>query len=158
MVYVSISWSLTSDHRPSVQSVPLGLLCPESKAQGHLWLGRSREGDWCLLSILVVWLRRTCGWSCHWCCLWWRNWGLVSCPMSSGLWEGLSCSLLPLDSPSESLTGWARAHAPEICLVRAIGSQSTCLESCLGSLGPRTQLLASLEGLWTLWLSLGLSP
>ena len=59
------SWGPDSDHRPSVQSVLLGL-CPESKAQGHLWLGRSGEGGWCLLSVLVVWLLRTCGWSCHW--------------------------------------------------------------------------------------------
>ena len=54
MVCVSESLGPDSDHRPSVQSVPLGPFCPESKAQGYLWLGRSREGDWCILSILVV--------------------------------------------------------------------------------------------------------
>lgn len=66
MVCVSMSWSPASDHRPSVQSVPLGLFCPESKAQGHLWLGRSGERGWRLLSVLVVWFLRTCGWRCHW--------------------------------------------------------------------------------------------
>lgn len=44
IVYVSVSWSLASDHRPSVQSVPLGLFCPESKAQGFLWLGGAEKG------------------------------------------------------------------------------------------------------------------
>ena len=32
MVCVSMSWGPDSDHRPSVQSVSLGLFCPESKA------------------------------------------------------------------------------------------------------------------------------
>ena len=34
----------------------------------------------------------------------WRNWGLVSCLMLPGSWEGLNCSLLPPDSPSDSLS------------------------------------------------------
>ena len=90
MVYVSISWSLASDHRLSVQSVPLGLFCPESKAQGYLWLGRSREGDWCLLSLLVVdfservdevvidavWDEET-GLECHQACE--KDWAAVCC-------------------------------------------------------------------------------
>ena len=54
MVCVSMSWEPDSEHRPSVQSVPLGLFCPESKAQGHLWLGRSGEGGCRLVSVLVV--------------------------------------------------------------------------------------------------------
>ena len=66
MVCVSMSWGPDSDHRPCVQSVSLWLFCPESKAQGHLWLGKSGEGGWRLLSVLVVWFLRTCGWSCHW--------------------------------------------------------------------------------------------
>ena len=61
MVYVSTSWGLASDHRPSVQSVPLGLFCHESKAHDCSWLGRSGEGGWHLLSGLVVLLLRTVG-------------------------------------------------------------------------------------------------
>ena len=44
MVYVSPSWGLAAGHRPSVQSVPLGLFYPESKAHDCLWLWRSEEG------------------------------------------------------------------------------------------------------------------
>ena len=44
MVYVSTSWGLASHHRPSVQSVPLGLFCHESKAHDCSWLGRSGKG------------------------------------------------------------------------------------------------------------------
>ena len=53
-------WS--SDHRTSVQSVHLGLFCPESKVHDSLWLGRSGEGGWLLLGGLMVWFLRTCGW------------------------------------------------------------------------------------------------
>lgn len=63
---------------------------------------------------------------CHWHYLRWRNWGLVACLTSLGSWEGLSCSLLPPDSLSDSPTGWALAQVPEICSARASGSQSTC--------------------------------
>ena len=66
MVCVSESRGPDSDHRPRVQSVPVGLFCTLSKAWGHLWLGRSGEGGWHLLSVLVVWFLRTCGWCCHW--------------------------------------------------------------------------------------------
>ena len=62
MVYVSTSRGLAFDHRPSVQSVPLGLFYPESKAHDCLWLWRSEEGAWPLLSGLVVWFVRMCGW------------------------------------------------------------------------------------------------
>ena len=62
MVYVSTSSPLAFDHRPSVQSVPLGLFYPESKAHDCLWLWRSEEGAWPLLSGLVVWFFRMCGW------------------------------------------------------------------------------------------------
>ena len=44
MVCVSESWGPDSDHTPRVQSVPVGLFCTSSKAQGHLWLGKSGEG------------------------------------------------------------------------------------------------------------------
>ena len=103
MVYVSTSWGLASDHRPSVQSVPLGLFCHESKAHDCSWLGRSGEGGWHLLSELVVWVLRTRGWVVLGLVLRWRNWGFVT-RLTSGSWEGLSCSLLPSHSPSESLT------------------------------------------------------
>ena len=43
MVYVSTSRGLAFDHRPSVQSVPLGLFYPESKAHDCLWLLWSGE-------------------------------------------------------------------------------------------------------------------
>ena len=154
MVCVSESWGPDSDHRPSVQSVSLGLFCPESKAQGHLWLGRAEKGA-----------------DVYWVCWWfdfservdevvidvlrWRKWGLVARLTSPGSWEGLSCSLLPPDSPSDSFTGGAVAHAPEICSARGSGSQSTCLEPCLWSPGRQTWILASLEGLWTLWDEIG---
>ena len=90
------------------------------------------------------------GVSCLWCCLRWRNWGLVACLMSSVSWEGLSCSLLPPDSPSDSLTGWALALVPEICSARGLGSQVTSLEPCPVTrvLGPGNNFL---EGLWTQW-------
>ena len=61
MVYVSTSWGLASDHRPSVQSVPLGLFYPEYKAHDCLWLWWSGEGAWPLLSGSVVWFVRMCG-------------------------------------------------------------------------------------------------
>ena len=150
MVYVSTSWGLASHHRPSVQSVPLGLFCHESKAHDCSWLGRSGEVRWHLLSRLVVWFLRTCGWDVIDLASRWKNWVWVA-HLTSGLWEGLSCSLLPPDSPSDSLTGWALAQVPEICSVRGWGTQSTCLEPCLWSPGPQTQPFASLEGLWTLW-------
>ena len=66
-------------------------------------------------------------------------------------YEALRCSLLAPDSPSDSLTGWAVAQLPEICSARSWGTQSTCLEPCLWSLGSQTHPFASLEGLWTLW-------
>ena len=66
MVCVSESWGPDFDHRPSVQSVPLGVFYTESKAHGHLWLGRNGERGWRLLSVLVVWFLRMCGWHCHW--------------------------------------------------------------------------------------------
>ena len=91
----------SSDHRPSV---PLGLFCPVSEAHDSSWLERSREGVWHLLSGLVVWFLRMCGWVVTDLVLRWRNWGLVTCPTSLGLWEGLSCSLLPPDSPHDSLS------------------------------------------------------
>ena len=78
MVFVSISRSLDSDHRPSVQSVPLGLFYPESKALDCSWLGRSREGGWHLLSRLVVWFLWMCGWVVTGLVLRWRSWGLVT--------------------------------------------------------------------------------
>ena len=150
MVYVSTSRGLAFDHRPSVQSVPLGLFYPETKAHDCLWLWRSEEGAWPLLSGSVVWFVRMCGWVVIDLVLRWRDWGWVARP-TSVLWEGLRCSLLAPDSPSDSLTGWAVAQVPEICSARSWGTQSTCLEPCLWSPGPQTQPFASLEGLWTLW-------
>ena len=150
MVYVSTSWGLASDRRPSVQSVPLGLFYPESKAHDCLWLRWSGEVAWPLLSGLVVWFVRMCGWVVIDLVLRWRNWGWVARP-TSVLWEGLRCSLLAPDSPSDSLTGWAVAQVPEICSARGWGTQNTCLEPCLWSPGPQTQPFASLEGLWILW-------
>ena len=150
MVYVSTSTGLAFDHRPSVQSVPLGIFYPESKAHDCLWLWRSEEGAWPLLSGLVVWFVRMCGWVVIDLVLRWRNWGCVA-RLTSVLWEGLRCSLLAPDSPSDSLTGWAVAQVPEICSERGWGTQGTCLEPCLWSLGPQAQPFASLEGLWTLW-------
>ena len=137
----------------AVSKCPLRTFLSWVQSTGLLVVREEQRRGLMLTEPIGGWLLRTCGWSFHWRCLRWRN----RFRMSSGLWEGLSCSLLPPDSPSKSLTGWALA-VPEICSARATGSQRTCLESCLGSLGPQTQLLASLEGLWTLWLSLGLSP
>ena len=154
MVYISTSWGLASDHRPSVQSVPLGLFYPESKAHDCLWLRRSGEGAWPLLSGLVVWFVRMCGWVFIDLVLRWRNWGWVA-HLTSVLWEGLRCNLLAPDSPSDSLTGWAVAQVPEICSARGRDTQSTCLEPCLWSPGRQTWILASLEGLWTLWDEIG---
>ena len=88
--------------------------------------------------------------SCHWPCFEMKNWVWVA-RLTSVLWEGLRCSLLAPDSPSDSLTGWAVAQVPEICSARGWGTQSTCLEPCLWSLGSQTHPFASLEGLWTLW-------
>lgn len=65
MVSVSASQGLLSDHRPCVQRVPSEFFYSESKAYDHLWLGRSGEGSWHLLSRRVVRLLRTC--DCHWC-------------------------------------------------------------------------------------------
>ena len=150
MVYVSTSWGLASHHRPSVQSVPLGLFCHESKAHDCSWLGRSGEWGWHLLSGLVVWFLSTRGWVVLGLVLRWRNWGFIT-HLTSGSWEGLSCSLLPSHSSFDSLTGWVLAQVPEICSVRDLGTQSTCLQPWLWSPGPQIQPLASLEGLWTLW-------
>ena len=65
MVSVSASQGLLSDHRPCVQRVPSEFFYSECKAHDHLWLGRSGEGSWHLLSRLVVRLLRTR--ECHWC-------------------------------------------------------------------------------------------
>ena len=73
MVYVSTSWGLASHHRPSVQSVPLGLFCHESKAHDCSWLGRSGEWGWHLLSGLVVSFLSTRGWVVLGLVLRWRN-------------------------------------------------------------------------------------
>ena len=85
MVYVSTSWGLASDQRPSVQSVPLGLFYPEYKAHDCLWLWWSGEGAWPLLSGLVVWFVRMCGWVVIDLVLRWRNWGWVA-HLTSVLW------------------------------------------------------------------------
>ena len=131
MVCVFTSWCLASNHRPSVQSVPLGLFCHESKAHDCSWLGRSGEGRWHLLSGLVVWLLRTVG-ELSLALFWDEETGFVTHP-TSGSWKGLSCSLLPSYSPSDSLTGWALAQVPKICSVRNLGTQSTCLQPWLWS-------------------------
>ena len=97
MVCVFTSQGLVSDHRLSAHSVPLRVFWPESKAHDRSWLGKSGKESWHLLSRLVVWFLRTHGWVVI-DVLRWRNWGLVTCLMSSVSWEGLSCSLLPPDS------------------------------------------------------------
>ena len=130
MAYVFTFQGLVSDHRFNIQSVPLRVFWPKSKAHDHSWLGRSGKESWHLLSRLVVWFLRTHGWVVI-DVLRRRNRGLVTCLMSSGSWEGLSCSLLPPDSPSDSFTGSALAQVPEICSARPLGSQSTCLEPLL---------------------------
>ena len=114
----------SSDHRPTVQSVSLGLFCRESKAHDCSWLGRSREGadiyqvDWWFdfsehvdgFSLALFKMKKL----------------RFSCLSDILGLRGVSCSLLPPDSPSDSPTGWALAQVPEICSGRASGSQSTC--------------------------------
>ena len=150
-------WGLASDHRPSVQSVPLGLFYPESKAHDCLWLRRSGEGAWPLLSGLVVWFVRMCGWVVINLDLSWRNWGWVA-HLTSVLWEGLRCSLLAPDSPSDSLTGWAVAQVPEICSARGWGTQIACLEPACGHRGPRLTHLLPWRGCEPCGMRLQLSP
>ena len=146
----------SSDHR---SSVPLGLFCPVSKAHDSSWLERSREGGWHLVSGLVVWFFRTCGWVVIGIVLRWGTWGWVT-HLTSGSWEGLSCSLLPPDSPSGSLTDWALAQVPEMCSARASGSQRTCLEPCLWSPGPFRfhieGVFSANEVRFTSWTGLGM--
>lgn len=95
MVYVSPSRGLDSHPRLRVQSVPLGLFCPQFMHMTVLGSGRTGEGGWRLLSRLVLWFLRICGWLVTDLVLRWRSWGLVAHPTLSGHWEGLSymCSL-----------------------------------------------------------------
>ena len=77
------------------KSVPLGLFCPQFMHMTVLGSGRTGEGGWRLLSRLVLWFLRICGWLVTDLVLRWRSWGLVAHPTLSGHWEGLSyvCSL-----------------------------------------------------------------
>ena len=149
LVYVFTFQGLVFDHRLSVQSVSLRVFWPESKAHDHSWLGK-RKADIC-------WVDWWFDFSEHVdelfdLVLRWRNWGWVA-HLMSGSWEGLSCSMLPPDSPSNSLTGWALAQVPAICCARG---SSTCLEPCLWSLGPQTHLLPR-RGCGLCGMTLGLS-
>ena len=158
MAYVFTFQGLVSDHRFNIQSVPLRVFWPKSKAHDHSWLGRSGKESWHLLSRLVVWFPEHVD-ELFDLVLRWRNWGWVS-HLTSGSWEGLSCSLLPPDSPSGSLTDWALAQVPEMCSARASGSQRTCLEPCLWSPGPFRfhieGVFSANEVRFTSWTGLGM--
>ena len=151
---------LASDHRPSVQSVPFGLFYPESKKLRTCHgLGRSREGSWCLPNGLVV------DFSEHMdelslTLFWDEETGLVTRLMSSGLWEELSCSLLPPGSPSDSFIRllWSMFLKFPLWGNFLSGTQSTCLKPCLWSPGPWTQLHPSLEGCGPCGVRLRLNP
>ena len=104
IVFGSTSRSLVSDHRPSVQSVPLGLFYPESKAQDCSWLGRSGEEGWHLLSEPVGWFLRMCGWVVTGLVLRWRSCGLVTwCrQVHERDWAAVCClQTLPLTHSAE---------------------------------------------------------
>ena len=68
MVYVSTSWGLASGHRPSVQSVPLGLFCHESKAHDCSWLGRSGKGKLTFTEWIGGFISQHPWVSCPWPC------------------------------------------------------------------------------------------
>ena len=157
MVYVFTSQGLVSDYRLNVQNAPLRVFWPASKAHDCSWLGRSGKESWHLLSRLVVGFLRTHGWVVI-DVLRRRNRGLVTCLMSSDSWEGLSCSLLPPDPPSDSLTGWAVAQVPEICSARGWGIQIACLEPACGHRGPRLTHLLPWRGCEPYGMRLQLSP
>ena len=156
MVYVSTSRGLASYHRPSVQSVPLGLSILSPKRMTVCGYGGVEKGpdlywvDWWFdLSECVDELSLT---------LFWDEETEVGLLIWRQFCEGLRCSLLAPDSPSDSLTGWAVAQVPEICSARGWGTQSTCLEPCLWSLGSQTHPFASLEGCGPCGMRLQLSP
>ena len=100
MAYVFTFQGLVSDHRFNIQSVPLRVFWPESKAHDHSRLGRSGKESWHLLSRLVVWFPEHVD-ELFDLVLRWRNWGWVS-HLTSGSREGLSCSLLPPDAHSQA--------------------------------------------------------
>lgn len=143
MAYVSTSRS--SDHR---SSVPLGLFGPVSKAHDSLWLERSREGGWHLLSGLVVWfLEHVGGLSLA---LFWdeeREVELLIWHQAHERDWAAACCLQTLHPGS--LTGWALAQVPEMCSARASGSQRSCLEPCLWSRGPFIFTLGSFQCKWS---------
>ena len=157
MVYVSTSRGLAFDHRPSVQSVPLGLFYPESKAHDCLWLRWSGEVAWPLLSALVVWFVRMCGWVVIDLVLRWRNWGWVA-RLTSVLWEGLRCSLLAPDSPSDSLTGWAVPRFLRFALRGAGTPTVPAWSPACGHWGPRLTHLLPWRGCGPCGMRLQLSP
>ena len=145
MVCVSMSWGPDSDHRPSIQSAPLGLFGTESKVRGHLWLGRSGEGGWHLLSVLVVWFLRTCGWRCHWC------------SEMKKLRFSLLSDVVRLLRGTELKSAASR---PSIWLTHRLSSGPGSWDFLCKGLGHSdlpvitwawTWALASLERLWTLW-------
>ena len=145
MVCVSESWGPDFDHRPSVQSVPLGVFYTESKAQGHLWLGRNGERGWRLLSVLVVWFLRMCGWHCHW-----RS-------EMKKLRFSLLSDVVRLLRGTELKSAASR---PSIWLTHRLSSGPGSWDFLCEGLGhsdlpvitwAQAWALASLKGLWTLW-------
>ena len=145
IVFVSTSWSLVSDHRPSVQSVPLGLFYPESKTQDCSWLGRSGEEGWHLLSEPVGWFLRMCGWVVTGLVLRRRSCGLVTRrrQVHERDWAAVCClQTLHLTHSAEL---W-----PRFLRFALWGSRVPKVHAwsppCPWSAGPQTWLLASLEG------------
>ena len=149
LVYVFTFQGLVFDHRLSVQSVSLRVFWPESKALDCSCLGRSGKESWHLLSRLVVWFLRTCGWVV-WSCFEMKKLRL-SCSSDVRLVRGTE-----LQSAASRLSIWFThrlSSGPGSWNLPCEGlGHPEYLPGALSVVtGPQTHPLASLEGLWTLW-------
>ena len=148
MVYVFTFQGLVFDHRLSVQSVSLGVFWPESKALDCSCLGRSGKESWHLLSRLVVWFLRTCGWVV-WSCFEMKKLRLC-CSSDVRLMRGTE-----LQPAASRLSIWLTHRlnsGPGSCdlLCKGLGLPEY-LPGALPVVTGAPNPLASLEGLWTLW-------
>ena len=148
MVYVFTFQSLVFDHRLSVQSVSSRVFWPKSKARDHSWLERSGKESWHLLSRLVIWFLRTCGWVV-WSCFEMKKLRL-SCSSDVRLMRGTE-----LQPAASRLSIWFThrlSSGPGSCdlLCKGLGLPEY-LPGALPVVTGAPDPLASLEELWTLW-------